>query len=126
MRLASYATAIAAAVVATAVGTAATSSNEIPPSTAGHTAVTLTGATMKSVAYTVVAGRITAFTVQLKGPQIELGLPLFSTVVARFGSAADSPCVIGLYDAVADQTPVTCTGFAQPADRSWTLTITVS
>ena len=125
MRRVSYAAFACAGLLAAAVGTATTASNTVPSSTVGYNAVTVNGGTMKGISYMVAGNTITGFTVQLKGPQIKLGVTLFSTVVARFGDGLNQPCVIGLYDAAADQTPAVCTGFTQPANQSWRLTITL-
>lgn len=125
--------AVVAAVSLGAVGAAGTASNRVPRTTIANQNVTVSGATMKGVKYTVAANVITGLTVQLKGRQFALnalGLvtstPLFTTVTGRFGAGTAVPCVIGLYDAVKDQTPATCTGFSQQANRSWSLRITVS
>lgn len=124
----------AALVVAGGFATATTASNALPESTAGQQAVTVTGASMKRIGYTVTGGVITGFTVQLKGPPVRTvlvgGLPtvqtLFSTVTARFDNGTQRTCVLGVYDATNDRTPATCLGFTQTASRSWRLTITVT
>lgn len=123
-----------AAVIAGGLGAAATSGNVLPSSTAGYTSVTVTGASMKSISYTVTANTITAFTVNLKGPAtttmlvngVPVTMTLFSTVRAHFGAAADVACTLGTYDATNDSTPASCSPFAQVASSSWALTITVS
>lgn len=103
------------------VGALSTASNSLPSSsTAGYTSVSVTGATMRSVAYTVTANAITGFTMQLAGSQ------LLKTATAAFDGAAPGTCVTGLYDLTNNQTPITCTGFSQQADRSWRLGVTVS
>ena len=119
MARATLAAALAVLVAGGMVG-AATSSTSVPPSTASARAVQITGAAMKGVSYTVVAGTVTALTVQLKGPKT---LP--TTVSARYGSGVAVPCVLGLYSAVTDTTPATCTGLAEPAARPRALAITV-
>ena len=114
------AVAVLALVVAAGLAGAATSSTSIPTSTANARAVTITGASMKGVSYTVVAGTVTALTVQLKGPHA------LATVTARYGAGPAVPCVVGLYSAATDTTPVTCAGVAEPAARPRALTIAVS
>lgn len=109
-----------ALLVAGGLATAATSSTSIPTSTANARAVQVTGAAMKGVSYTVVAGTVTALTVQLTGSH-----PL-ATVTARYGSGLAVPCVVGLYSVGTDSTPVTCTGFAESAARPRSLAIAVS
>lgn len=134
MKRSAAAGAALAAVLAGGLATASTASNSIPNSTAGHTAITVSGAKMRSISYTIAAGTITGFTVNLKGPATTTvtvaGVPvtttLFTTVRARFGTGTQVLCTLGLYSASNDQTPATCTGFAQPAARSWSLQITVS
>ena len=93
-----------AVLVAGGLASAATSSTSVPPSTASARAVQITGAAMKGVSYTVVAG----------------------TVTARYGTGIAVPCVLGLYNAGTDSTPVTCTGFTEAAGRPRSLTIAVS
>lgn len=111
--------AVSALAVAT-VGVVGTTSNSLPSSTAGYTSVSVTGATMRSVSYTIVSNVITAFTMQLSGSQV------LKTATASFDGAAPVACVMGLYDATTTQTALTCTGFAQAANRSWRLVVTVS
>ena len=115
-----------AVLVAGGLASAATSSTSVPTSTASARAVEITGAAMKGVSYTVVAGTVTALTVQIKGPRVVGVTTLFTTVSARYGSGLAVPCVIGLYNAGTDATPVTCTGFTEPAARPRPLTIAVS
>lgn len=123
-----------AAVVAGGFASASTASTTLPNSTVGHTAITLTGAKMRSISYVVTGGVITGFTVNLKGPAtttltvagLAVKTTLFTTVRAHFGTAPDVFCVLGVYSAATDQTPATCTGFSQRADRSWQLRISVS
>ncbi|GAC1441293.1 MAG: hypothetical protein NVSMB55_08630 [Mycobacteriales bacterium] len=110
----------AGAITLAAMGLAATASNTLPASTAGYTSVTVTGATMRNVSYTVTANVITGFTMQLAGSQV------LRTASASFNGAPPLACVMGVYDATANQTPLTCTGFNQRADSSWQLTVTVS
>jgi hypothetical protein len=74
----------------------------------------------------VVAGTVTALTVQIKGPRVVNLVTLFNTVSIRYGSGLSVPCVIGLYNAVSDTTPVTCTGLGESADRPRPLAITVT
>ena len=109
-----------AVLVAGGLASAATSSTSVPPSTASARAVQITGAAMKGVSYTVVAGTVTALTVQLKGPHA------LANVTARYGTGIAVPCVLGLYNAGTDSTPVTCTGFTEVAGRPRSLTIAVS
>jgi hypothetical protein len=109
-----------ALVVAGGLATAATSSTTIPTSTASARSVQITGASMKGVSYTVVAGTVTALTVQLKGARA------LATVTARYGGGVPVLCVTGLYNAATDTTPVTCAGLAEPAARPRALTIAVS
>lgn len=118
--------AVLALAVAAGVGAADTASNQLPGSTAGYQSVRVTGATMKSISYTTAANVISAFTINLKGPQVRLGVTQFSTVKAHFGADPDVTCTIGVYDVVADQTPATCSTFTQPSDASWTLTVSVT
>ena len=113
-------TAALAVLVAGGLASAATSSTSIPTSTANARAVAITGAAMKGVSYTVVAGAVTALTVQLKGPHA------LATVTARYGAGVPVLCVVGLYNAGTDTTPVTCTGFTEPAARPRSLAIAVS
>lgn len=120
------AAAVLAVLVAGGLASAATSSTSIPTSTASARDVRITGAAMKGVSYTVVAGTVTALTVQIKGPQVVSLTTLFSTVSARYGGGVAVPCVIGLYNAVNDTTPATCTGFTESAARPRALTITVT
>jgi hypothetical protein len=117
---------VLAVALAAGVGAAATSSNTVPASTAGYQSVRVSGGTLQGVSYTVTANTITALTARLKGPQVKLGVTLFSTVTAQFGTGAVVPCTIGLYDVTTDSTSVTCTPFTQRANASWTLQITVS
>jgi len=111
----------AVAFAASGVATATTSSSSVATSTANHRHVELTGATMKGVSYTVVAGVITGFTVSLKD-HAALG----AVATARYGGGVAIPCVVGLYSAVGDQTPVTCTGLAEPAARPRDLLVAVT
>lgn len=120
-------TALLVVLVVAGLGGAATSSTTLPASTVGYQSVRVTGGTPKDINYTVTANTITALTVRLKGPKVSLlGVPLFTTVTARFGSGTTVTCAIGLYDAVSDSTAVTCTPFTQRANASWSLQITVS
>lgn len=103
------------------VGALSTASNSLPSSsTAGYTSVSVTGATVRSVDYTVTANAITGFTMQLDGSQV------LKTATAAFDGSAPGTCVMGVYDLINNQTPITCTGFSQQADRSWRLVVTVS
>jgi len=106
-----------AAAAAAVVGTA---SNSVPDSTAGYTSVRTTGATLRSISYTVAANSITGFTAQLRGSQV------LKTGTASFNGGAALTCVMGVYNAVNDQTPLVCTGGSQSASRSWRLQITIS
>ena len=110
-----------AAFVASGAATAATSSTSVAASTANRRAVQVSGATAKGVSYTIAGGLVTSFTVQLKGRA-----SLTATATARYGAGPSLPCVIGLYDAAGDRTPVTCTGFAEPAARPRDLRVTVA
>lgn len=103
------------------LGGAYTAANRIPAtSVAGYTAVSVSGATMTGISYTIAANTITAFTVNFKGSV------LLKTVSALFGTGPAGACVLGAYDATADTTSANCTGFTQAANRSWKLAITVS
>jgi hypothetical protein len=115
-----------AVLVAGGLASAGTSSSTIPASTANARDVRITGAAMKGVGYSVLAGTVTTITVQIKGPRVVGLTTLFTTVTARFGSGLAVPCVVGLYDAVTDTTPATCTGIAESATRPRALTITVT
>jgi hypothetical protein len=115
-----------AALAAVAVGlsglaAAATSSSSIGASTANRRSVEVSGASMTGVSYTVAAGVITGLTVSLAGHA-----PLGAVASARYGVGVAIPCVIGLYDAVNDRTPVTCVGLAEPANRPRNLLIAIS
>lgn len=106
---------------------ASTASNTLPPSgTAVHNAAVVKNATPKGVEYTIIGNTITGFVVRLKGLYLLNTTTVITTVAARFGQAADTPCALPVYDPTTGTTSSTCTGFSQPADRSWTLTVTVS
>lgn len=109
-----------ATVAAAAAGGAGTASNTVPNSTAGYTSVRTTGATLRDISYVVAANTITGFTANLRGSQI------LKTGTASFNGGSAVACVMGVYDLVTDQTPLTCSGLAQQADRSWKLQITLS
>ena len=111
----------ASAVVVSGLAAAATSSTAISPSTANRRSVEVTGAAMKGVTYTVAGGLITGLVVQLKGRTV-----LGAVATARYGSGVAIPCVVGLYEAVGDRTPVTCAGLAEPANRPRDLVVAVS
>lgn len=117
MKRSTAALAISALVVG-GIATAATSSNIVPASTAGHSSVIVNGATMQSIAYTFSSGHITGFTVRFRGSEA------LHPISARF--VGDSGvCVMGVYSFSENETPASCTGFSQESDRSWELTITV-
>ena len=111
----------ASAVVVSGLAAAATSSSAITPSTANRRSVEVSGAAMKGVTYTVAGGVITGLVVQLKG-RAALG----AVASARYGTGLALPCVIGLYDAAGDRTPVTCAGLAEPAARPRDLLVALS
>jgi hypothetical protein len=108
-----------------AVGGSSTASNSVPASTAGYNAVTVTGATMTDTSYTVAAGVITGFTMQLKGVYLLSTTTLITTAKAHFNSNLDTPCTVTT-NLLAGTSTVTCTGFTQTANRSWRLTVAVS
>jgi hypothetical protein len=99
------------------VGLAGTSSNVVLGSTAAYQTVTVTGATMKSITYTLAANTIAGFTITLKGSVT------LKTMTAHFASGPSAVCVFSV--PVVD-TVATCTGLNQRANASWRLTITVS
>lgn len=101
-------------------GAASTASNRVSASTLGYQSVRVSGATMTDISYTISGTSITGFAVKLRGSQ------LLKLVSASFNGGLPGVCVVGLYDATSNKTSVTCTGFAQPANRSWSLQITVS
>ena len=112
---------VVAAFAASGLATAATSSSTVATSTANYRQVRVTGATATDVSYTVVTGVITGLTLKVKGhPAVT------AVATARYGTGLTTPCVIGLYDAVNDRTPVTCTGFAEPAARPRTLLVAIA
>jgi hypothetical protein len=120
LALAIGAIAVGIGVLALSGDLAGTASNSVPTSTAGYTSVSATGATVKSINYTISANTISGFTVAFKGSV------LLKTVTARFDTGPTVVCLLGLYDAAADQTPATCTGLAQTANQSWRLSLTVA
>ena len=111
----------AAAVLASGLAAAATSSSNITAGTANRRSVEVSGASMKGVSYTIAAGVITGLTVSLKGQA-----PVGAVASARYGVGVAIPCVIGLYDAVNDRTPVTCVGLAEPANRPRNLLVAIT
>jgi hypothetical protein len=103
-----------------AVGVTATASNSVPNSTASYTNVRVAGASLRTISYNVAGSSITGFTANLRGNQV------LRTASASFNGGLVLPCIMGLYNLGADQTPLTCTGFAQPAATSWRLVVTVN
>jgi hypothetical protein len=115
----------AAALGVLAVGGSSTASNTVPRSTAAYNTVTVSGAKMTGISYTVAAGVITGFTVQLKGVYVLSTTTLITTAKAHFNSNLDTPCTVTT-NLLAGTSTVTCAGFTQTANRSWRLTVSVS
>ncbi len=101
----------AVAIVAALAGTGAafTASNTLPPSVAGYGSSTISGATATQLNYTLAAdgATITAAALVFTGDQTG------RTIKANFGAAALTACVVGAYDGIGDETPVTCSGYSQ-------------
>jgi hypothetical protein len=114
--------ALAVAGVVAAGGSAFTASNTIPDSVAGYGTSNITGATATSLDYTLSADGTTIAAADLVFSGDQTG----RTVKAGFGSDALTACTAGTYDSVADETPVTCSGYSQSTASSSTFNVAVS
>jgi hypothetical protein len=108
-----------------ASGTAFTSSNTVAASVAGYGTSTISGANATEVKYTLSADGTTINGAALKF-QGDLTAPIAKIVKAGFGTDALTSCVVGGYDAVNLQTPVTCSGFSQNTATSASFNVAVA
>ena len=117
-------------IIATVVGVAAlaaggsafTASNTVPGSVAGYGTSTITGATAKSVNYTLNATgtTITDATIVFDGDVSA------RTVKAGFGTDALTACTVAAYDSGNDETTASCTGYTQDTELSASFAVAVS
>jgi len=103
------------------VGRAALASNSVGASTGGYGTGTVSGATVQNVSYTFSADgtTITAATLTLTGDLTG------KVVSAGFNTSALTTCVTGTYASGANNTPVTCSGFAQNTASAGTIAVAV-
>jgi hypothetical protein len=113
--------AVLAVGAAVAGGSAFTASNTVPASVAGYGSATVSGATATNIGYTLSPDgtTITDVAITFSGDQSA------QTVAAGFDTAAQQACAVGAYDATADTTVATCSGFTQSTAAATTLTVSV-
>jgi uncharacterized protein YdeI (BOF family) len=109
--------AIAAIAALAAGGAAFTASNTVPNTTAGYGTSTVTGATVKSIHYTLNGTKTTITDADLVFDG-DLTSPVLQNVEAGFEGDNLTACTVGAYDNVGDETPVTCTGYTQSTAAS--------
>jgi hypothetical protein len=107
-----------AAIAALAVGGAAfTASNVVPDTTVGYGTSTVTGATVKSIHYTLNGTKTTITDADLVFDG-DLHTPVLQNVEAGWEGDNLTTCTVGAYNSTDDETPVTCTGFTQSTATS--------
>jgi len=103
------------------IGRAALASNSVSASTGGYGTGAVSGATVQNVSYTFSSDGTT-----ITGATLTLTGDLTGKVVsAGFNSTALTTCVTGTYASGANNTPVTCSGFAQNTATAGTLAVAV-
>lgn len=111
--------------VALTTQSASTASSVVPSSTAGYREAAVSGATLRSISYTVTGGTMTAAAPRLRGTSL-----LTRRVTARFGTGAAVTCAPGtlsLLNAVTGlgEATYSCPGLTESASRPRRLQITV-
>ena len=109
--------AVAAVAALAAGGAAFTASNTVPATTAGYGTSTVTGATVKSIQYTLNGPKTTITGADLVFDG-DLTSPVLQNVEAGWEGGNLSACTVGSYDSNDDETPVACTGFTQSTATS--------
>jgi hypothetical protein len=122
MRKLTMAGVLAVGALAVAAGTASTASNTVPASVAGYGTSTISGATATSLKYTLNADGTQITTADL----VFTGNQTGKTIKAGFGTDALSSCTVGVHDATANTTPVSCGGFTQSTATSSSFNVAVS
>jgi hypothetical protein len=114
--------AIAVIAAIAAGGAAFTASNTVPNTVAGYGTSNITGATVTAMHYTLTADgtQISDASLTFHGDQTG------NVVKAGFGTDALNTCTLGSYNAGADTTDATCSGFTQSTATSATFNVAVT